>query len=95
MHVLRYCPPCMVSNMKTTIDIPDALLEEAREVARREQTTLRELVETGLRGALTGRHQAADFRLRDARVDGRGLQAGFRGATGAEILEAAYGDSQP
>ncbi len=35
--------------MKTTIDIADPLLREARKLANREGTTLRALVEQGLR----------------------------------------------
>jgi hypothetical protein len=35
--------------MKTTIDIPDALAQEAKSVVREGGTTLRELVVTGLR----------------------------------------------
>jgi len=35
--------------MKTTIDIADPLLDEARKLAAREGTTLRALVERGLR----------------------------------------------
>jgi hypothetical protein len=42
----------MVIWVKTTIDIADGLLTEAKERARREGTTLRELVERGLRAAL-------------------------------------------
>ena len=39
----------MVSSMKTTIDLPDELAAEAKELARAEGTTLRELVVDGLR----------------------------------------------
>lgn len=35
--------------MKTTVDIPDALAEEARKLASREGTTLKVLIEQGLR----------------------------------------------
>jgi len=44
--------------MKTTIDVPDSLLEQAREVARAEGTTLRALVADGLRRVLDERARA-------------------------------------
>lgn len=77
--------------MKTTVEISDALLQEARQVARADGTTLRELVETGLRAALLTRRRAGSFRLRDASVGGSGLSRGFRGMSGTAILDAAYG----
>jgi hypothetical protein len=43
----------MVIWVKTTIDIANGLLMEAKERARRDQTTLRELVERGLRTVLS------------------------------------------
>ncbi len=38
--------------MKTSIDVDDALLERARRRARRDQITIKQLIETGLRLAL-------------------------------------------
>jgi hypothetical protein len=66
----------MVSHMKTTIDVAGPLLEEAKSVAAREGTTLRALVEEGLRGVLARRKTDRPFRLRDASFKGRGLQPG-------------------
>jgi len=76
--------------MKTTVEISDALAREARELARREKTTLRELIEAGLRIVLRERRKRHGFRLRDASVGGNGLQAEFRGADWERLREAAY-----
>jgi hypothetical protein len=58
--------------MKTTLDIPDSLLREARKVAARERTTLRALVEQGLRQVVTEKRRRAEFRLREASFKGVG-----------------------
>lgn len=61
--------------MKTTVEISDALLEEARQTAAREGTTVRALIEAGLRRVLAERQKAGrGFRLRRASVAGRGLR---------------------
>ena len=60
--------------MKTTIEITDALLTEAREVAAREQASVRALVEEGLRRVLDDRRRRGEFRLRKASFTGKGLQ---------------------
>ena len=78
--------------MKTTVEIADGLAREAKELAAREGTTLRELIEAGLRAVLRERRRKADFRLRDASVGGKGLQPEFRGADWERIREAAYED---
>ena len=80
----------MVSRMKTTVEIPDSLAAEAKQVARREGTTLRALIEVGLRQVLRERRRRVHFRLRDAGFSGRGLQPAFRDADWQRIREAAY-----
>ncbi len=59
--------------VKTTIEISDPLLVEAKTVAAREGTTVRALVEEGLRHVVRARRPAktARFRLHDASVRGR------------------------
>ncbi len=80
----------MVSHMKTTIQIADSVLEEARKVAAREQTTLKELVEDGLRKIISERNKKEVFRLRKASFKGKGLQPQFAGASWEKIREAVY-----
>lgn len=60
--------------MKSTVDISDALLLEAKALARSERTTLRALIERGLREVLAAhRAEAQVFRLKDIRFGGQGL----------------------
>jgi Arc/MetJ family transcription regulator len=81
----------MVTHMKTTIELSDPLLERAKRLAARDSTTLRELVEAGLRHVLKERAQRAQtFELRDARVEGRGLSAEFADASWNDIRNASY-----
>lgn len=79
--------------MKTTVEISDPLLREARALAAKEGQTLRDAIEAGLRQWVAARRAAKKrFRLRDAGVDGRGLRAGLRYDDWATILEVSYGD---
>jgi Arc/MetJ family transcription regulator len=76
--------------MKTTIDISDALLEEARKLATREGTTVKALVEQGLRRVVTERRRTSTFRLRKATFKGNGLQPGVDHADWERIRSLAY-----
>ncbi|MGQ0507192.1 MAG: type II toxin-antitoxin system VapB family antitoxin [Myxococcaceae bacterium] len=64
--------------MKTTLEISDALLAEAKKVSAREKTTLRSLVEEGLRRTLADRKRSTrPFRLKLVTLKGKGLQDGL------------------
>lgn len=76
--------------MKTTVEISDRLAEEAKALAARENTTLRDLIEAGLRSVLRERRRRRPFKLRDASLGGRGLQPEFRDAGWERMREAAY-----
>jgi hypothetical protein len=77
--------------MKTTIDIPRPLLEEARRTADRHGTTLKALVEAGLRRVLLERRGGGEgFRLRDARFEGEGLQPEAANGSWEAIRDAIY-----
>lgn len=65
--------------MKTTVDITDSLLEAARREAERERTTLRALIEEGLRRVLEERRRPMDFTLRQVTFGGEGLDPEIRG----------------
>jgi len=80
----------MGNHMKTTVQIPDALFEEARKVAHQEKTTFKALVEQGLRKVLSERKQRSSFRLRNASFRGNGLQAHLTGASWDQIQEMSY-----
>jgi hypothetical protein len=78
--------------MKTTVEIADPLLKEARRLATREGVTLKALIERGLRQVVaeTAKKGAAPFHLRKASFKGKGLQPGARGATWERLRELAY-----
>ena len=80
----------MVNHMKTTVQISDSLFEEARKVAHREKTTLKALVEEGLRRIVSERRRRGAFRLRKATFKGKGLQAHLGGASWEKIRELSY-----
>lgn len=80
----------MVTHMKTTVEISDPLLRRARALARRERTTLRALIEDGLREVLRTRASRGRFRLDDASVDGEGLAPPFHEGDWEAIRAAAY-----
>jgi hypothetical protein len=76
--------------MKTTVQIPDTLFEEARKMAQQEKTTFKALMEQGLRKVLDERKRAKRFRLRRASFKGSGLQSDFAGASWEQIQEKSY-----
>ena len=76
--------------MKTTVDIADPLLEQAKKLAAREGTTLKVLIERGLGQVLAERKSRPPFRLRDASFGGAGLQPGVAGLTWDRIRELVY-----
>jgi Arc/MetJ family transcription regulator len=76
--------------MKTTIEISDSLLDEAKRLAAKEGTTVRAYVEQGLRRVVAERKSRGAFRLRKATFKGKGLQAGVQDATWERIRETIY-----
>jgi Bacterial antitoxin of type II TA system, VapB len=77
--------------MKTTLEIADPLLEEAKRAAAADGETLRSLVERGLRAVLAERQRKRKpFKLRDASFKGTGMTPEFQGAAWETLREAIY-----
>ena len=76
--------------MKTTIEISDSLLEEAKRLAAKEGTTVRAYVEQGLRRIVAERKNRGQFRLRKATFKGKGLQPGMQDATWERLRDTIY-----
>jgi hypothetical protein len=76
--------------MKTTVEIPESLLGQAKRLAAQERTTVRALVEEGLRRVLAERKRSKPFKLRKVSFRGHGLQAQMAGASWQRIRDSAY-----
>ncbi len=80
----------MVSNMKTTIDIPDMLMARCKKVVSEQHVTFRSLVEEGLDRVLEERRHREPFKLRRVQFCGGGFQPGFDEADWDRIRDSAY-----
>jgi hypothetical protein len=76
--------------MKTTVEISDPLLAAAKAACVREGTTVRALIEEGLRRLLAERRTRRNFRLRKASFKGTGLQPGMREGDWEQIRAMIY-----
>ncbi|MCH8307227.1 MAG: type II toxin-antitoxin system VapB family antitoxin [Proteobacteria bacterium] len=76
--------------MKTTVDISDELLKKAKRLAAKRRTTLRAIIEQGLRNTIKEQQRGAKYVLPDMSIDGKGLQAEFKNKAWSDIRDAAY-----
>ncbi|MHB8418249.1 MAG: hypothetical protein ACYDCL_09245 [Myxococcales bacterium] len=77
--------------MKTTIDIADPLLREAKRLAGRRQLTLKALIEQALRDELDrSRRTAPAAELEIHTFKGRGLQPGLSWDDWSTFRDLAY-----
>jgi hypothetical protein len=72
--------------VKTTVEITDSLLEQAKQLAAARSTTLRQIIEEGLRNVIETK-QEQPFRLRDGSFGGQGM---LRKMTWDEIRDEIY-----
>jgi hypothetical protein len=78
--------------MKTTVELPEQLLRAAKQLAAREGTTVRALIERGLRSVVRGRRSPTRFTLRRAAFRGDGLVAGRSLRDWESIRDLSYSE---
>lgn len=80
----------LVTHMKSTVEIPDPLLDDIRRYANEHGLTLKAVIELGLRRVLESERTQVEFHLRRATVNGRGLRPEWNGADWPQLRAAAY-----
>ncbi len=82
----------MVHNVcvKTTLEISDSILIQAKQLAREQNVTLRSLAEEGLRKVIAERSTPRSKTVEPITFRGNGLAKEFRGAAWQRIRDAAY-----
>ena len=78
--------------MKTTIELPDDLLASSKAVARRENSTLKALIEEGLHLALRARSRKPAARFAVQPFLGDGLSPEFADAGWERVRDEIYRD---
>jgi hypothetical protein len=74
--------------VKTTVEIADSLLAQAKQLAAARSTTLRQIIEEGLRNVIETKTKPGEpFRLRDGSFGGQGM---LRKMTWDEIRDEIY-----
>ncbi len=76
--------------MKTTVEIPDSLLLVAKRLAEKEGTTIKVLVEEGLRRIILDRKKGKRFRLRKVSFRGKGVHDDVTEGSWEKIRELIY-----
>ena len=76
---------------KTTVELPDSLLRQAKRVALKEHTTVKALIERGLR-IVIGNSSRRRFALKKASFRGDGLVSGRSLQDWNAIRDAVYSE---
>ena len=84
----------MVTHMKTTVDIADDLLLRAKKEAEASSTTLRSLIEEGLREVLSRKSSAKQKLVKPVTFRGKGLQPEFHDKGWDAIRDSIYGSPE-
>lgn len=77
--------------VKTTVEIPDALLERARRQARRSGRPVRALIEEGLRLVLEAESATSSYRLPDRSVGVEGAPNPLESLSWQDLRDEIYG----
>lgn len=80
----------MVGHMKTTIDMPDALFRRTKDVARKRQVTMRDLITEGLLYVLDQKETEAPRRISPVTFKGEGLSPEFSKASWSTFRDTIY-----
>jgi Arc/MetJ family transcription regulator len=80
-----------LSDVKTTIEISDPLLAQARRHARRTGRTMRALVEEGLRMVLREEQQRPPYELADRAVGRKGAADPLESLSWQDLRDEIYG----
>jgi hypothetical protein len=80
----------MVRCMKTTVEIAEPLMIAARRLAAARRTTVRALIEAGLRRILDEQGRDGQFQLRDVSFGGDGLSPEFVEGGWQRMRDAIY-----
>ena len=75
---------------KTTVDLIDVRLDQAKDLAHRRGRTLRALLEEGLHAVLKEHSTHESFNHRDASVSGGWMSDDLGGRTMSELIHATY-----
>jgi hypothetical protein len=77
--------------MKTTVELPDALLQRAKRYARKTGRPLRALIDEGLRRVLDEPGRASAYRLPDRSVGEAGARNPLASYGWSELRDEIYG----
>ena len=81
----------MASRMKTTVQISDALLADIHKIAAMRKTTLKALIDEGLRHVVEReRMKKKPFKLKDGSIGGQGLTKEFENADWEQLRDLVY-----